>query len=207
MKRILQLVVVVCLGALLSASVSAATVPFPTLQFDYKNPKVPDDLLVYSAEPTFEFGDNLLHEMSFAAIHAPSAVWANNRYSMEQDGWTVEEFNKQWNEFLKWWRRGYFDISLVLYSDEVYAVMAGPVGVGNYIKAIDRIILINSNGYREEKMMPGVSPRRLANGPTLYKNEFTLTFRKEALDSKPEWIRVYVLSLGTRYYFEWKFDY
>lgn len=205
MKRLSSFVLLVFLLALLAAPVGAEALPFPDLRFDYRNPKIPDDILRYSVDPVFVRGQNHLHRMSHAVFHAPSAIWANNRFVMEEEGWTVEEFNDEWNRFLDWWRR-YFEISVSLYSNDIYRVSAGPVGVGEFSNAIDKFVLITSDGYREEKIMPGRSPVRLRNGPTEFRNIFTFSFRQEALDSRPEWIRLYMVSRDTQYYFEWKFD-
>jgi len=172
--------------------------PWPSVDFDRENPPA---ILSFYVYVNSDRGQEFLLRSSFAVLAAPQANWVLLQSRADNELWTDAEVEENWNLILRDWERN-LSIYAYTYADDLSDAYAGRTG------SLNRFLLETSTGYREAISGDGLPTRfpGYESDRRRFENSYAFTFdRHQALAPGGEWIRLCVMTMTSRMYFEWWF--
>lgn len=199
-SRVLALTL--ALVALFSSPLFAEKVPFPDWYYNERVWSYPEDLNLYKRYPVTVRGNPNLHPSTYAWIQAPRAINALFNHQRQTGLISQEEWSSKWSYYQFDWK-SWFIVQINLYSEDIEGATTGGPYTGPLIW---EVIAENSNGDRFVIDALDFTFPEEDGKEANYVNLIALTYPKEMIASRPEWVRLTVRGEDYEYYFHWDFE-
>lgn len=201
MVRYLSFVLVIVI-ALSVPAFAAKKIPFPEWHRSEYDWSYPEDVDPYKAPVVIVRGNPLIHPSTHAFIHAPRAINALINHEYQSGKITRDEWRKLLSDFRHAWIR-WFTLQITLFSDDYEWASTGGPFTGPMIPVLT---IETSNGHKYVRDDIDFLLPTEVNREARYVTLVPLSYPREVIDSRPEWIRLTVTGEDYEYYFHWDFE-